>query len=231
MEKFLLNPCVPLESVSVRRRTGQARSRRGEGHLLANDILDAARAIVEDTGDEGQVTLQEIARRVGIAAPSIYRHFSGVAEIVRTMVGQAFGGFADQVNIAFDDARPPAEQLRRYLVAYVQFGRQNPQIYRLLFIRSRPSAVPEAGESAGVMIGQLFDRLARAAGLEPGSPELYARGVSLWFEVHGIVTLPPAHPRFAWPDDDELVRTALRRAGVPSGPAQADGPAGGEKTT
>lgn len=50
-----------------------ARNRRGEGALLRTEILTAATELIEAGGDERAVTLRAVARRAGIAAPSIYR--------------------------------------------------------------------------------------------------------------------------------------------------------------
>ena len=54
----------------------RARNRRGEGARLRDDIVAAAVALLDETGDQAAVSLRAVARRVGIAAPSIYRHFA-----------------------------------------------------------------------------------------------------------------------------------------------------------
>ena len=49
----------------------RTRNRRGEGNRLRDEIVTAAVELLDETGDEGTVTLRSVARRVGIAAPKI----------------------------------------------------------------------------------------------------------------------------------------------------------------
>ncbi|WP_374213337.1 TetR family transcriptional regulator [Crossiella sp. SN42] len=42
--------------------------------MLRAEILAAAAGLINDGGDERAVTLRAVARRTGIAAPSIYLH-------------------------------------------------------------------------------------------------------------------------------------------------------------
>src|SRR5215471_3221966 len=64
------------------------RNRRGEGSQLRADIVTAARELIEESGSAEAVTLRAVARRVGIAAQSIYGHFPGPEQIVRAVVAQ-----------------------------------------------------------------------------------------------------------------------------------------------
>jgi AcrR family transcriptional regulator len=48
----------------------------GQGAHLRKEIVAAAAELLEETRGEGAVTLRSVARRGGITAPSIYRHFS-----------------------------------------------------------------------------------------------------------------------------------------------------------
>jgi AcrR family transcriptional regulator len=78
---------------------GRVRNARGEGDRLRSDIVGAARAILLEEGHEAAITLRAVARRVGIAAPSIYPHFPSAAAIVQAVVVEAFG----DLNASIDD--------------------------------------------------------------------------------------------------------------------------------
>ena len=54
------------------------RNRRGEGDRLREEIITAASQMIGETGDDSALTLRGVARRLGIAAPSIYRHFTAI---------------------------------------------------------------------------------------------------------------------------------------------------------
>jgi AcrR family transcriptional regulator len=73
---------------------GSRSRRRGEGSELRADIIAAA-ALIEETGSEQSVTLREVARRIGIAAPSIYEHFPSREAIVYAVVDDCFSQFRE----------------------------------------------------------------------------------------------------------------------------------------
>jgi AcrR family transcriptional regulator len=50
----------------------RVRNRRGQGGRLRTDIVTAAAELLDEAGTEQAVTLRAVARRIGIAAPSIY---------------------------------------------------------------------------------------------------------------------------------------------------------------
>ena len=112
----------------------RTRNRRGEGAQLRDDIMAAAVALLDETGDESAVTLRAVARRVGIAAPSIYRHFADQPSIMLAVVQQAF----DELNAELYGAlrrrgrRPPDAVVRR-LHRYLEFARRHPGRYRTMF--------------------------------------------------------------------------------------------------
>ncbi|WP_111766995.1 TetR/AcrR family transcriptional regulator [Nakamurella deserti] len=189
------------------------RNPRGRGGQLAEDILDAGRQIIEETGDEARVTLSEIARRLGIAVPSIYDHFPGVGEICRQVVVRAWAEH-DRAVTAGDPGAPPREQIRDFAHAYVAFARERWGLYRVLHSRSSPSAIVEVGEAALAGFSRLVDAVALVLAVDARSAQAWDAAVGLWIQLHGIASLPPVHPRFPWPDDDRLIEAALRRSCV-----------------
>ena len=70
------------------------RNRRGEGDRLREEIITAASQMIAETGDDTALTLRGVARRLGIAAPSIYRYFPDVDQLKMVVVQRAFADFA-----------------------------------------------------------------------------------------------------------------------------------------
>lgn len=194
--------------------TRRPRNRRGEGYRLAQDIVAAARTIIEDTGDESRVTLSETARRVGIAAPSIYAHFESVTDIINAVIAQCWKLYDDTVLAAVDPSIGVAPAIGNWAHSYVRFGRANAGIYRVLFGRDNPRPVPGVGAQAQDSLVRLAAGMAHLLGVAADSTAATDAAVGLWIELHGIVVLPPAHPRFPWPEDDHLVTLALARRGI-----------------
>src|SRR4051812_43954541 len=107
------------------------RNRRGEGAKLRTDILDAAAALLDETGDEQAVTLRAVARKVGVSAPSIYRHFTDRQAILLALAQEAFAELADQLTLA--TGTNPVTRLRAVCAAYLDFATTRQQRYQLMF--------------------------------------------------------------------------------------------------
>jgi AcrR family transcriptional regulator len=185
------------------------RNRRGEGGKLRADILAAAAALLEQTGNEEAVTLRAVAREVGISAPSIYSHFPDREAIVEAVVDGAFADFnaaiEDAANAAIAAGVGPRERVRAGCAAYLRFAAERPNRYRLLFERQHRIGgdVPDV-EIAG------FDLLVRsiqdcvAAGIS-ASTDAARDATAIWLALHGYATLPARLPMFPWPDADALL--------------------------
>lgn len=203
-----------LSSSRAQPPASRPRSRRGRGGQLAEEILGAAAAIIDETGDESSVTLSEIARRVGIAVPSIYLHFPNVQEICRQVVTRAWHAHLLAVGDGRDRTADMAVQIEQYARDYVGFARRSPGLYRVLFSRDRASALPEVQQQAGESFSELVLAMATVLGLDPSSEAARTTAIGLWIQLHGIAELPRTHPRFPWPEDVSLIRDALRRSGI-----------------
>ena len=121
--------------------TGRTRNRRGEGARLRDEILDAARTLIEDSGEQA-VSLRSVARRVGIAAPSIYAHFPDREAIVSALVDEAFDELSAVVTAATDAATGPVAKLRAACTAYMDFAMRRPNRYQLAFAARASNAIP-----------------------------------------------------------------------------------------
>jgi len=80
------------------------------------EILDAAWDIAREVG-LNQVTLRDVAARVGMQAPSLYTHFDSKLAIYDAMFAQAWSGYEE--TLPGLDARLPGDDPREaaYLVA------------------------------------------------------------------------------------------------------------------
>ena len=198
---------APLEP-SPRRR-----SRRGEGERLRQDILDAADQLLIESGDEEAVSIRAIARRVGVTAAAIYLHFADKAELLFAVCERHFLALDAATEGAAATTDDPLESLRRRGAAYVRFGVENPEHYRILFM-GRAGATPVEWHSERLMGSSAFGHLVAAverciaAGVfRPVDPLTAAKG--LWIAVHGLASLFVARPDFPWGDRDELVDHVL----------------------
>jgi len=193
-----------------RRPTPRTGARRGGG----GDIITAAAALIEETGSEQSVTLREVARRIGIAAPSIYEHFPSREAIVYAAIDDFFSQFRAALEQAQSSQPDPLDRLRAGCAAYLRFADQRPGQYRVLFGRyqhlgDRPADRPAIwAEAFNLLVTALRDC---ASADQIASDDPYGDAVTIWAALHGYATLRASLPRFDWPAPQAALDRILSR--------------------
>jgi len=188
---------------------GRTRARRGEGELLHTQILDAAERLLIETGSEEAVSVRRIAEAVGVTPPSIYLHFADKDELIFAVCERQFEALDRVMERAVVGVDDPLDELYARGKAYVRFGLEHPEEYRILFM-SVGSHAPGADDEGRISRASAFDHLAEAvarcvdAGALPKGSEPYAVALELWSVVHGLTSLVISKPMFSWPDVDAL---------------------------
>jgi AcrR family transcriptional regulator len=177
--------------------TRRAPNRRGEGTKLREEILEAARALVEEGGEQS-VSLRAVARGIGIAAPSIYAHFADREAIVSALVDEAFEELSEVIVSAMDREIDPVARLRSACAAYVEFAIGRPNRYQLAFAAREANSTPRASAT------RTFELLVDAvhACIEAGSSlskDAFGDATAIWVALHGYATQRSARPAFPWP--------------------------------
>ena len=191
------------------------RAPRGQGELLREEIIDATERLLLETGDQDAVSIRAVAEAVGVTPPSIYLHFADKIDLIFAVCERHFARFDEIQEAAAAEFDDPVESLMARGRAYVRFGLENPEHYRILFM-TKPEQTPESWTVEKVMGSAAFEHLvgavARAVGAmaldSPPDPVFVA--ISLWSIVHGITSLLLTHPNFPWPDRDALIEYVLR---------------------
>ena len=126
------------------------------------EILTAAWAVARELG-LAQVTLRDVADRVGMRAPSLYSHFESKSAIYDAMFGQAWAEFLE-LWLAADTPRPRTARtaLRRYARLFFHFAVADLARHQLMNQRTIPGFVPsdESYAPAVAVIRLLRERLA-----------------------------------------------------------------------
>ena len=191
-------------------RRPRPRARKGEGERLREEILRATERLLIKTGDQEAVSIRAIAQAVGVTPPSIYLHFADKTELIFAVCTRHFQALDAAIEDAAAAATDPLDELRARGRAYVRFGLEHPEQYRILFM-SRPSAKPDQWSAEQMADNAAFthhlDAVQRAvdAGAVRSSVDVGLVAIGLWAAVHGIVSLLIAQPDFPWPDVDDLV--------------------------
>jgi AcrR family transcriptional regulator len=206
-----VSPTVSAPSVTATPR--RPRAKRGDGDRLRDEILAATETLLIQTGDVDAVSVRAVAEVVGCTAPAIYLHFVDKAELLLEVCGIRYRQLNEFVRTAIANITDPVETLRASVRAYIQFGLEYPQHYRVLFMQPglMDPALWEALRLQGISgIDALVDRCSRAiatGGMRETDPYLMA--VGLWTMAHGLVSLRIVKPRFDWPDMERTIQHAV----------------------
>jgi AcrR family transcriptional regulator len=138
----------------------------GNGQLSprAKEIVEAARALLEEEGADG-LSMRRLASRLGIQAPSIYKHLPDKQALENALVSDGFEEMAAAFEAAVGGADDPLVALG---ATYRDFAQRRPHLYRLMTEREldRPGLAPGAEERAARPLVEALDSdadLARAA--------------------------------------------------------------------
>lgn len=139
------------------------------------EILDVAWQAAREQG-LGQLTLREIAARVGMRPPSLYSHFGSKHAIYDAMFQQAWETYEAQVD-GFEGKLPkdPRRALKVIAADFVDFALEDLPRHQLMNIRMIPGFTPSpAAYAPSVRIAERLDaELARFGITDPAAADLF----------------------------------------------------------
>jgi AcrR family transcriptional regulator len=141
-------------------------------------IVEVARELLEEEGEEG-MSMRRIAARLGVRAPSLYKHLPDKAAMENAIIALILvemGGIGMTAGASAADAGQ--DPLTAVMTAYREYAHEHPALYRL-YTRGRLDDGP----------------LVRGAELRSAEPIARATGhdgvaaMCIWAFVHGLVDL------------------------------------------
>ncbi len=189
-----------------------------ERQEVRTKILDAARELFAREGYEA-VTMRRVAEAIEYSPTAIYLHFADKETLIRELCLADFAAFA-KVFHQIAKEPDPIKRIRKSGQAYVSFGLQHPNHYRLMFMTPRQTPA-EASLKHKMDDPELdayaFLRSCVAEGIqaecfreELTDPDLVAQ--VLWAVTHGVVSLHIAqgsHGFPGWRGAEAIARTAI----------------------
>jgi AcrR family transcriptional regulator len=123
------------------------------------DIVAVGRELLEAGGLDA-VTMQAVADRVGIRAPSLYKRFSGRGDLIAAVGASILADLRDE--LAPFVSLEPAAGIRSIAEAFRQFALGHPRSYELIFLNLPPGSRPpaELNAKASAPLVELAGRLA-----------------------------------------------------------------------
>ncbi|WP_233850100.1 TetR/AcrR family transcriptional regulator [Paraburkholderia sp. HD33-4] len=215
---------------------GIAERKNRQKQALRERILDAARRIVVREGFAA-LSMRKIADAIEYSPATLYLHFASRDDIARALCAEGYAQllatFVPLVQIA-----DPAERLKALGRAYVAFGVEHPETYRLIFMEDPSYTGAALGGAAGagkddgnagdaggvggetdddpgdaalhIMIDALDElRAAGRVSASVASMEPAVWAEALWASLHGIVALNLTCPVFPSAPLETLVAVTL----------------------
>lgn len=184
------------------------RARKGDGDLLRGEILEAAERLLLETGSEEQVSIRAVARATGVTAPSIYRHFEDKAHLLFEVCARHFDLLDEELQAAVAGIEDPVLALHARGKAYVRFGIEHPEHYRIMFMGpAYATPDPWADILATGSFAHLVEGLQAVvdAGAMAEPDDLVTTALHVWANIHGLTSLLVARPGLPWPELDGLI--------------------------
>ena len=175
---------------------GVLERREREKQELREQILDAARTLFAREGYEA-VTMRKVAEAIEYSPTSIYLYFKDKDELLRELCNQDFGHLAHhyQAIAAIPD---PIEKLRRTGAAYLEFGLERPNHYRLMFMTEKPkqhldeemaAKKGNPDEDAYAFLRMIVSDCIAQGKFREDLTDADSIAQILWAGVHGLVSL------------------------------------------
>lgn len=158
---------------------------------LRRAVIETALEMLREEKD-WQFTLREVARRAGVSHAAPYKHFPDKAALLAELAMIGFDQLREALMQAqLDVGGAPREALMPMARAYVDFGVDNPALYRLMFGTERGNRSDvNLDENAITVFSTVIDVLGRGQ-----SADVFRRrpvrdqATACWSLLHGITML------------------------------------------
>lgn len=183
-----------------------------------SELKEHALAQIAEGGPDA-LSLNAIARSMGMSGPGLYRYFASRDDLLAALVADSYDELADAMEAAVEAARrrAPAARFRALVAAYRDWALAHPHQYRLIFATTYGSGrmapedtIPAAHRSMLTILGAIADlgpssaprrgrataldrQLERWAGDRSGRADIPAAALRLSVltrtRLHGVVSL------------------------------------------
>lgn len=180
---------------------------------LRERILRASRDIVMREGFSA-LSMRKIADAIEYAPATLYLHFESRDDIARELSVRGFQELLECLAPTAD-IQEPLERLAAVARAYVRFGLEHSETYRLVFMEDPKLTTQLFGAGQDDLGARAFEHLVRPLEALKAQGRLAAEANSqqlaevLWAGVHGIVSLRLTCSGFQGTPTEELTTAML----------------------
>lgn len=148
---------------------------------LSEALVEAALAQI-DAGET--LSLREAARRTGVSATAVYRHFPDKQALLTAVARAGLARLGAAQHAAYDAAGGGAAGFNATGLAYVRFALAHRALFRLVFSQLVGDVMAaDGGDEAMTFL------LANATALAPAGMDARVFALQAWSIVHGLAML------------------------------------------
>ncbi|MEC7118768.1 MAG: TetR/AcrR family transcriptional regulator, partial [Pseudomonadota bacterium] len=169
-------------------------------------------ALVREVGVEA-VSLRQLAERVGVSTPALYHHFKNKQELLFALGEASVDLFQVELDQVIRQAQPTFS-IEDFVLAYVRFAIENPELYELMFGRqmwhgAQDSEFHGKAKQSFRRISEHMLRLQQGGKLPSHVNPLRLAQVG-WATLHGLCRMYNDGLAFAPETIEEIARYACR---------------------
>lgn len=140
------------------------------------------------------LSMRNLAARLGVTAPALYRHYGSKDEVLRDMVREAYRQSATYIHRALS-AGTPLERFRRAGEENLDFALTHPRWYEMMYLSPErfgwSDYPPEVAAHAHATHQFWMDRVRECvdAGYLRAESDIRDVGMTMWAHSHGLITI------------------------------------------
>jgi len=193
---------------------GSKERRERQKESLRQEILDAARDLFVNEGYEN-VSMRRIAEKIEYSPTTIYLYFQDKSELLFNICEETFARLSSSLEAITREQDDPVTCLKRGLFAYVEFGLQYPNHYRVTFINHPTHGVDKErymhegsmGMNAYNHLRLGVERCVQANKFRETDIDLISQ--SMWAAVHGVTAILITKPHFPWVHREKMIALVI----------------------
>lgn len=144
------------------------------------EIIDAAVALVKAEG-AGALTARALGARLGASSSPVFSMFQNMEQVQQEVLSAANRLYQSYLKADMESGIYPPYKASG--MGYIRFAKEEPQLFKLLFMRDRSREAPQQDED----IQPLIALIQKNTGLSREDASLFH--LEMWVYVHGIASM------------------------------------------
>lgn len=155
---------------------------------LSRALVEAASRLLAREGSSA-LSLRAVAREAGVSAAAPYHHFKDKNELLAAVARLGFEQMGEAMRKTVEDVATPTDRLNAVGVAYVNFARENPALYKVMYEvgRDRDSREASPAESGGLAV--VMESIRDNAPADADDMDIQLAQIAGWCAAHGLAEM------------------------------------------